>query len=114
MIEPDEVFAYYINKWSNYQKSPLKRCRALLLKFIKKLKETTGDCSYKMRILYITAQAPYGKGETFINEEMLAIKDKAELFISPRNPAREVFHKEARSTYRLYDMVTFNKFKNVS
>ncbi len=50
-----------------------------------------------MRILYITAQAPYGKGETFINEEMLAIKDKAELFISPRNPAREVFHKEART-----------------
>jgi len=39
MIEPDEVFAYYINKWSNYKKSTLNRCRALLLKVYQKLKE---------------------------------------------------------------------------
>jgi len=49
-----------------------------------------------MRIVYITAQAPYGRGETFINEEMLAIKDKAELSIFPRNPTKEIFHKDAK------------------
>lgn len=39
MIEPDEVFEYYINKWSNYQKSLFKRCRALSLKIYQKLRE---------------------------------------------------------------------------
>jgi len=50
-----------------------------------------------MRIAYITSQTPYSKGETFINDEMLAIKDKVNLFIFPRNPEREVFHKEAET-----------------
>jgi len=53
--------------------------------------------TYKMRIVYITVQAPYGRGETFINEEMLAIKDKVKLFIFPRNPEKEIFHKEAET-----------------
>jgi len=44
----------------------------------------------RYKLAYITAQAPYGKGETFINGEMLAIKDKAELFIFPRNPEKEM------------------------
>jgi glycosyltransferase involved in cell wall biosynthesis len=50
-----------------------------------------------MRIAYITSQTPYGKGETFINDEMLAIKDKVNLFIFPRNPEKEIFHKEAKN-----------------
>ena len=50
-----------------------------------------------LKLVYITAQAPYGKGETFINEEMLAIKDKSEIFIFPRNPEEEIFHKEAET-----------------
>jgi hypothetical protein len=50
-----------------------------------------------MKIVYITAQAPYSKGETFINDEMLAIKDKVNLFIFPRNPEKEIFHKEAKN-----------------
>lgn len=39
MIEPDEIFVYYVNKWSNYQKSSLNRCRAFLVKVYQKLKE---------------------------------------------------------------------------
>jgi glycosyltransferase involved in cell wall biosynthesis len=50
-----------------------------------------------LKLVYITAQAPYGRGETFINEEILAIKDKVELFIFPRNPEKEIFHKEAET-----------------
>ena len=49
-----------------------------------------------MRIAYITAQAPYGKGETFINEEMLAIKEKADLLVFPRNPEKVIFHEDAK------------------
>jgi glycosyltransferase involved in cell wall biosynthesis len=49
-----------------------------------------------MKLIYIVAQAPYGRGETFINDEMLSIKDKIKLFIFPRNPEKEVFHKEAK------------------
>jgi len=51
-----------------------------------------------MRIAYITAQVPWGRGETFIIEEMLAVrKAGAGLVIIPRNPTKEVFHKEAQS-----------------
>jgi hypothetical protein len=39
MIEPDETLSYYINKWINYNKYTLNRCRALLLKVYQKLKE---------------------------------------------------------------------------
>lgn len=50
-----------------------------------------------MRILYITAQTPYGRGETFILEEMLEIKRRGiDLLIIPRNPSKEIFHKEAK------------------
>jgi len=49
-----------------------------------------------MKILYLTAQAPYGKGETFIIEEMLALEENgADLLIIPRNPSKKIFHKEA-------------------
>lgn len=45
---------------------------------------------------YITAQVPWGFGEQFIIEEMLALKEiGAKLFIVPRNPKKEIFHKEA-------------------
>lgn len=49
-----------------------------------------------MKILYITAQTPWGKGETFILEEMLNMKYQGvNLLIIPRNPPKEIFHKEA-------------------
>lgn len=51
-----------------------------------------------MKVAYITAQAPYGRGETFIIDEMLALKEaRANLLIIPRNPTKKVFHHEAQS-----------------
>jgi len=51
-----------------------------------------------MKIAYITAQVPYGQGETFIIGEMLAIKEaKVDLLIIPRSPTKEVFHPEAQA-----------------
>lgn len=45
------------------------------------------------KIIYITAQAPWGSGETFIIEEILALLDTgAEIMIIPRNPPKELFH----------------------
>lgn len=51
-----------------------------------------------MKVCYITAQVPWGRGETFIIDEMLAVKETgADLTIIPRNPTKEVFHPEARA-----------------
>lgn len=48
------------------------------------------------KIAYITAHTPFGRGETFILEEMLAlIEAGVDLVIVPRNPPTEVFHDEA-------------------
>lgn len=50
-----------------------------------------------MRIAYITAHAPYGRGEAFVLEEMLEMVELGvDLDIIPRNPPREVFHSKAR------------------
>jgi len=50
-----------------------------------------------MKIAYITAKAPYGKGEAFIIEEMLMVSELGEdLLIIPRNPPLELFHKKGR------------------
>jgi len=50
-----------------------------------------------MKIAYITAHSPYGRGETFIKEEMNTILDLGiDLIILPRNPSKEVFHKSAK------------------
>lgn len=50
------------------------------------------------KIAYITAQVPYGQGETFIIDEMLAIKEVGiNLLIIPRTPIKKVFHREAQS-----------------
>lgn len=50
----------------------------------------------RLSVAYITACAPFGKRETFIIEEMLAlVKSGVDLTIVPRNPPKEVFHKEA-------------------
>lgn len=50
------------------------------------------------KIAYITAQAPWGRGETFIIEEMLAVKEAGtEIVIIPRSPTKEVFHPEAQA-----------------
>lgn len=50
-----------------------------------------------MRIAYITAYTPYGRGETFVLDEMLMMAELGvDLVIVPRNPPREVFHKEAQ------------------
>ena len=48
-----------------------------------------------MKIVYITAQIPWGRGETFLLEELFEIKRQGvDLLIIPRNPPKEVFHKE--------------------
>jgi len=50
-----------------------------------------------MKIAYITAQTPWGKGETFILEEMLEVKHQGiDLLIIPRNPPKEIFHRDAK------------------
>lgn len=50
------------------------------------------------KIAYITAQVPYGHGEAFIIDEMLAIKEAGiNLLIIPRNSTKKVFHQEAQS-----------------
>jgi len=50
-----------------------------------------------MKIAYITAQVPWGRGETFILEELLEMKRRGvRLFVIPRNPCILVFHKAAR------------------
>ena len=50
-----------------------------------------------MKVGYITAQAPYGRGESFIIEEMLVLKELGvDLVIVSRNPPREVFHTDAQ------------------
>jgi len=51
-----------------------------------------------MKVAYITAQAPWGQGETFIIDEMLALKEAGvELLIIPRKPTKQVFHQEAQA-----------------
>lgn len=51
-----------------------------------------------MKIVYITARTPLGKGETFILEELLELKNQGvNLLIIPRNPTKKIFHKEAES-----------------
>jgi len=53
-----------------------------------------------MKIAYITAQTPWGRGETFIMEEMIEMKHQGiDLLIIPRNPPKEVFHKEAKELF---------------
>jgi len=45
------------------------------------------------KILYITVQAPYGRTEPFLIEEMLSIKDLGySLLIVPVRPPNEIFH----------------------
>lgn len=51
-----------------------------------------------MYLLYITAQIPWGKGEAFVLEEMIEVKNQGiSLLTIPRNPPREIFHKRAES-----------------
>jgi len=50
-----------------------------------------------MKVLYITAKTPWGRGEAFIIEEMLSLKKAGvNLLIIPRNPSKEIFHREAK------------------
>ncbi len=50
-----------------------------------------------MTILYVTAHTPFGRGETFVLDEMLEIAEfGVELVIVPRNPPKEIFHSDAR------------------
>lgn len=49
-----------------------------------------------MKLLFITAQTPLGKGETFILEELLELKkQKINFIIIPRSPSKEFFHKKS-------------------
>ena len=57
------------------------------------------------KIVYITVQAPFGKGETFILNEMVALKRLgADLLVIPRNPSKEVFHKDAAESVINYTL----------
>jgi glycosyltransferase involved in cell wall biosynthesis len=48
-----------------------------------------------MKTLFITAQTPWGRGEVFILEELLDVELLgADFVVIPRNPPKEVFHKE--------------------
>jgi glycosyltransferase involved in cell wall biosynthesis len=50
-----------------------------------------------MKILYVTAQAPWGERETFLLEEMLRLQDGGtDLLIIPRQPPKTLFHQEAQ------------------
>ena len=50
-----------------------------------------------MKIAYITAQVPQGRGEPLIIDEILVMKEAgADPVIMSRNPAREGFHQESR------------------
>jgi len=46
---------------------------------------------------FITAQTPFGKGETFILDELTEIKRKnPNIVIIPRNPPKTIFHQAGR------------------
>jgi len=50
------------------------------------------------KIAYISVRVPWGRGETFIIEEMLAVKEAGtEIVIIPRSPTKEVFHPKAQA-----------------
>lgn len=49
-----------------------------------------------MKVLYITAETPFGKRETFILEEMLKMRTRVELLVSPRNPGKYIYNENAR------------------
>ncbi len=51
-----------------------------------------------LRIAYITAQWPYGRGEAFLSEEIRALQEVGvEVMIIPRNPGSKTFGKEAEA-----------------
>lgn len=50
-----------------------------------------------MKVVYITAHAPFGTDESFVLDEMLAVTGLGiDLIIVPRDPPRQVFHEEAQ------------------
>jgi len=50
-----------------------------------------------MKLAYITAQTPWGRGEPFILEELLEVKNQGvDFLIIPRNSPKEIFHKDAQ------------------
>ena len=50
-----------------------------------------------MKIAYITVHTPWGRGETFILEEMLALRDiGGEIIVIPRDPRGGIFHRDSR------------------
>jgi colanic acid/amylovoran biosynthesis glycosyltransferase len=66
----------------------------------------TPDSSDSLYI-YITQSAPWGKGEHFVIDEMLALKEKGiELLIIPYKPLKEIFHQSAykllNNTFSIY------------
>lgn len=54
-----------------------------------------------MKILYITANVPFGKGEPFVLTELLALKKlNVDLLVVPRDRSEKIFHGEAESIIR--------------
>jgi len=61
------------------------------------LEKVKNGIVYKMKVIYITAQIPYGKGETFILEELKALKKQnLEVIVIPRNPSSQTFHQDGK------------------
>lgn len=49
----------------------------------------------KLRIAYITAQAPYGRLESFVLQEIIELIDRGHhVYIIPRNPPKTVLHQD--------------------
>ena len=63
-----------------------------------------------MKIVYITARTPFGRGEEFILNEMLGLIDLGvDLMIVPRNPPKEIVHEAAKElTGRAIFLPLFN------
>lgn len=54
-----------------------------------------------MKIVYITARTPFGRGEEFILEEMLGLIElNVDLVIVPRNPPEEIVHGKSKELAR--------------
>lgn len=55
-----------------------------------------------MKIVYITASLPWGKGETFIIDEIQQMRELGnDILIIPRSPKKEIFHKDAEELVKI-------------
>jgi len=51
----------------------------------------------KKKILYVTAEAPYGKFEPFIISELVELKKLVKILVVPRTPKTKIFHNSGKN-----------------